>query len=280
VPGGGTVSFVAPDFHRYIEDCEHREEGGTPGIIEAIRAGLVFRLQQQVGTATIEALEHQLVQRAIERWSAHPNISILGNPKLPRLSIVSLQISHGEEQLHYAYIVALLNDLFGIQARGGCSCAGPYGHSLLGIDAASSRALDAEVSRGYSVLRPGWMRMNFNYFLDEESFEYLLRAVELIAEHGWRMLPHYRYRADSGTWIHRDAARDVPVSLEDFDPRGAAPGPLEVADKPLRDYLLEAEQQLISADPEATAPVIELDARAEAVRWFYVPASGLLATSA
>jgi selenocysteine lyase/cysteine desulfurase len=274
VPGGGTVSFVAPDFHRYLEDCEHREEGGTPGIVESVRAGLVFQLQQQVGTDVIEAREHELVQRVLKRWSSHPGIRILGNAQLPRLSIVSLQLWHGEEQLHYAFVVALLNDLFGIQARGGCSCAGPYGHSLLKIDAESSRALDAQVSRGNTVLRPGWVRLNFNYFLDDASFEYLLRALELVAEHGWKLLPDYHYQPASGTWVHQDGVSELPVSLEHFDALAEAIAELECCQVPLTQYLEQAETLLLNAAPDRPAQVIELDDQAEALRWFYLPRAG------
>jgi selenocysteine lyase/cysteine desulfurase len=274
VPGGGTVSFVAPDFHHYLKDCEAREEGGTPGIIEAIRAGLVFKLQQEVGTDVIEAREEALVEKVLARWSQHPSIRILGNPDLPRLSIVSLQVRRGEEQLHYAYVVALLNDLFGIQARGGCSCAGPYGHSLLGIDAESSHALDAEVQRGNTVLRPGWVRLNFNYFLDQETLDYLLAAVEWVADHGWRMLKHYRYRADSGTWVYRGQRAELPVSLEDFSPDGSLAAPATACEQALQTYLDEALPILENLEDEGSGPVIELDAHAESLRWFYLPEAG------
>ena len=274
VPGGGTVSFVAPDFHHYLEDCEAREEGGTPGIVESIRAGLVFKLQQEVGTEAIEAREESLVSKVLGRWSQHPAIRILGNPALPRLSIISLQIQRGEEQLHYAFVVALLNDLFGIQARGGCSCAGPYGHSLLDIDAESSRALDAEVQRGNSVLRPGWVRLNFNYFLDEETVDYLVQAMEWVAEHGWRMLSHYRYQADSGIWVFRGERVELPVSLADFDITIDQHAPLAACEQALADYLAEALPILESLECDASRPVIELDAGAESLRWFYLPEAG------
>ena len=274
VPGGGTVSFVAPDFHHYIEDCEHREEGGTPAIIEAVRAGLVFKLQQQVGTEQIEQREHALVGRALQRWSAHPNIRVLGDLSLPRLSIISLQIAKGDQQLHYSFVVALLNDLFGIQARGGCSCAGPYGHSLLEIDGSTSRALDAQVSRGHSVLRPGWVRLNFNYFLDEDTVEYLLRAVELIAEHGWRLLPRYRYLSSTGTWVCDGEPLDLPVSLDDFHGASEALAPAPRSDMSLTECLRAAEQILAQAEPGLRETVIELDAQAESLRWFYLPVAG------
>jgi selenocysteine lyase/cysteine desulfurase len=273
-PGGGTVSFVGTDFHHYLEDSEHREEGGTPGIIEAIRAGLVFKLQQQVGTGTIESREEALVENALKRWSAHPDIRIMGSTDLPRLSIVSLQICHDDQQLHYAYVVALLNDLFGIQARGGCSCAGPYGHSLLGIDVEASHRLDEEVTRGNAVLRPGWVRMNFNYFLDDESVEYLLKAVELVAEHGWKLLSHYRYLKDSGTWVYRGAPLALPVSLEDFDPGSADLGTQPRCQTSLQECIASAEALFENLEEAEASSIIELDEQAEALRWFYLPKAG------
>ncbi len=271
LPGGGTVSFVGPDFHHYLDDVERREEGGTPGIVESIRAGLVFELQQAVGTDVIEAAEADFVTRALARWRSNDNIKLLGNTDLPRLSIMSLQLLHKGEPLHYAFVVALLNDLFGIQARGGCSCAGPYGHSLLGIDAQQSRALDAEIARGNAVLRPGWVRLNFNYFLDEDSFNYLLQAIELIAEHGWKLLPEYQYDHSSGTWAYRGKRTTLPVSLADFDPTGGPAEYLPRADQSLSDYLELARGCLLAEAAVAAEEVLSLDSRAEALRWFYLP---------
>ena len=174
VPGGGTVSYVSESGHSYITDPTHREEGGTPAIIESIRAGLVFQLKDAVGEELIERRERSFIERAIDSWSANPKIQILGNPAAPRLSIVSFLVRHGELFLHHNFVVALLNDLFGIQARGGCSCAGPYGHRLLGIDLdRSSRFRDA-ISSGCEGIKPGWVRVNFNYFISEAVFEFIL----------------------------------------------------------------------------------------------------------
>jgi selenocysteine lyase/cysteine desulfurase len=137
-PGGGTVSYVNPTEHRYVDDPTHREEGGTPAIIESIRAGLVFQLKEAVGPARIEALESAFLTRAVAAFAAHPALHVLGNPHARRLSIVSFLLRYVDPQapdremyLHHNFVVALLNDLFGVQARGGCSCAGPYGHRLL-----------------------------------------------------------------------------------------------------------------------------------------------------
>jgi selenocysteine lyase/cysteine desulfurase len=132
VPGGGTIAFVDPVGHRYLDDPVAREEGGTPAIVESIRAGLVVALKQAVGTDLIQDRERRLLHRALARWRANPNLELLGNLEAPRLPIVSFRVRHGDRYLHHELVVALLNDLFGIQARGGCSCAGPYGHRLLG----------------------------------------------------------------------------------------------------------------------------------------------------
>jgi selenocysteine lyase/cysteine desulfurase len=127
VPGGGTIAFVDPVGQRYLDDPVAREEGGTPGIVESVRAGLVVALKQAVGTDLIQAREQRFLHLALARWRRNPNLELLGNLEVARLPIVSFRIRHGARHLHHELVVALLNDLFGIQARGGCSCAGPYG---------------------------------------------------------------------------------------------------------------------------------------------------------
>ena len=181
VPGGGTVAFVDPIGHRYLDDPVAREEGGTPAIVESIRAGLVFALKEAVGTEVIQASEERLWKRAVARWSGNPHIEVLGSPDARRLSIVSLRISHGGRYLHHNYVVAVLNDLFGIQARGGCSCAGPYGHRLLAIGDARSHAFRKEISLGCEGIKPGWTRINFNYFISDTVADYLTDAISEIA---------------------------------------------------------------------------------------------------
>ena len=109
-PGGGTVAFVDPLGHRYLDDPVAREEGGTPAIVESIRAGLVVGLKQAVGTELIQAREQRLWHRALERWQANPNIELLGNPHARRLSIVSFRLRVGDRYLHHNFVVALLND--------------------------------------------------------------------------------------------------------------------------------------------------------------------------
>ncbi|WP_367281734.1 aminotransferase class V-fold PLP-dependent enzyme [Ilumatobacter sp.] len=223
VPGGGTVAYVNPTEHDYLPEVEHREEGGTPDIVGSIRAGLIFQLKEAVGIDTIVRREERFVRRAIDAWSRHDNLSILGSREADRLSIVSFVVrDHPTEAgaarfLHHNFVVAVLNDLFGIQSRGGCSCAGPYGHRLLGIDIDRSHEFEREVNRGCEGIKPGWVRVNFNYFIDDETFDYIVGAVALVADEGRALLPYYRFEPDTGLWRHRDGLGEPPLSLHDVD---------------------------------------------------------------
>ena len=215
VVGGGTVSYVNPAEHYYLDDPEVREEGGTPAIIESIRAGLVFLLKSAVGEEVIRTREESFIRRAIERWTRNPSIEVLGDHEHERLSIVSFVIRcEGGRYLHHNYVVALLNDLFGIQSRGGCSCAGPYGHRLLGIDLEKSHEFEREIGRGCEGIKPGWVRVNFNYFISEPVFEYILDAVDQVADHGWALLDEYSFNPRTGLWRHGRGPSDPPLSLD------------------------------------------------------------------
>jgi selenocysteine lyase/cysteine desulfurase len=271
VPGGGTVVYVTPDNHRYTDHLERREEGGTPAIIESIRAGLVFKLQQQVGINTIETIESDFAERAIRRFEHHTNIEVLGCKDTSRLSITSLRIRHEGKDLHYGFVVALLNDLFGIQARGGCSCAGPYGHSLLSMTKQYSCALEAQIAKGHTVLRPGWVRVNFNYFIDEATFEYILRAIELVAEHGWRLLPFYQLDTHHNVWRYQGQPMVLPSSFETLDFANMAPSNNTCSNAPLAEWLATAERELLSDRTGAKTYSIALPPEAEALRWFVRP---------
>jgi selenocysteine lyase/cysteine desulfurase len=271
VPGGGTVQYVSPDHHSYISDPEHREEGGTPAIIESIRAGLAFRLKETVGVDTIRRLEHGFIRRAIESWSRNPNIEILGNPDAERLSIVSFVIRHGDRTLHHNFVVAQLNDLFGIQARGGCSCAGPYGHRLLGIDLETSARFEEVVATGCEVIKPGWVRVNFNYFIAEEEFAYILEAVHLVADQGWRLLPLYTYEPDTALWRHRDGLPKPPTSLTDLDYGGGRlEAPRTAPMSELEAYLVEA-KGILAEEPHPGGVSPDLGPAGERLRWFPNP---------
>lgn len=205
IPGGGTVSYVSPCAQSYVECIEHREEGGTPDIVGAIRAGLCFQLQNDVGIEVIEIKELAFAKKALARWGQHKNIKILGSDTAERLPVFSFLVRCGDRYLHYNFVVALLNDVFGIQARGGCSCAGPYGHRLLDIDIEVSREYENVIASGVEILKPGWVRVGFNYFYNDEDCELLLRAVEWVAQHGAKLLPMYVFNTETGRWVHKDA---------------------------------------------------------------------------
>jgi hypothetical protein len=253
-----------------------REEGGTPAIIESIRAGLVFQLKEAVGADAIREREVDFIQRAIASWSANPNIVILGNKAAWRLSIVSFIVRHRNAYLHHNFIVALLNDLFGIQSRGGCGCAGPYGHRLLGI--APSKELEREIERGCEGIKPGWVRVNFNYFLSETQFEFILDAIRLIATEGWRLLPHYRFDPDTGQWRHRAHAAVTVMRLAEVSYRT---GKMEYrsrhATEPewaLPGYIEEARKIIAASTEEFRTLTIEEMPRTadfEELRWFPLP---------
>lgn len=210
--GGGTVSFVTPDDHTFLPIGERREEGGTPGIIESIRAGLVFQLKQEVGAKAIEAREHELVTLIDQRWRNHPNIERLGHPQAARLSITAFRIKTDFGYLHHGFVTALLNDLFGIQVRGGCSCAGPYGHQLLNIDSVQSERIQQAMRQGEKLVKPGWVRFNLNYFLDDEEANFILDAIDFVAEHGLTILPYYAYDQASDLWRFQGKST-TPMSL-------------------------------------------------------------------
>jgi selenocysteine lyase/cysteine desulfurase len=279
VPGGGTVAYVNPSEHRYLTDPVEREEGGTPAIVESIRAGLVFQLKQAVGAETIQRLERSFIRRAVASWGANPNIELLGNLEAERLSIVSFVVRDGASYLHHNFVVALLNDLFGIQSRGGCSCAGPYGHRLLGIDIERSHQFEREIARGCEGIKPGWVRVNFNYFISEAVFAYLLDAVHLVADQGRKLLTDYRFDPASGLWRHRRGPVEPPLRLPQlrydadgrlrFQPRHA-----HAQDAALAGYLEQARRLLASRPEPAAADPAALPGLSddfEMLRWFVLP---------
>ncbi|MFI0422313.1 aminotransferase class V-fold PLP-dependent enzyme [Spongiactinospora sp. 9N601] len=286
VPGGGTVDYVNPHEHHYVTDSARREEGGTPAIVESIRAGLVFGLKQAVGPGLIREQEQDYLRRAIASWRAEPDIEILGNLDVERLSIVSFLVRRpGGRYLHHNFVVTLLNDLFGIQARGGCSCAGPYGHRLLGIDLDRSHRFEREITAGCEGIKPGWVRIGFNYTLSEAEFRYIVRAVHLIAAYGRALLPEYRFDARSALWWHKSGAAEPPPGLPEL--RYGADGSLchprrhaRVPESALAGYLDEAETLFGAAGAGFRAEhwaEAHVSADFDALRWFELPAECLTA---
>ncbi len=201
-PGGGTVLYTSPTEHVYVEQTSHRETGGTPPIVGSIQAGLCFDLKASIGTERIRRIEHDYLRRALAEWTTDPGIEILGHLDADRLGVVSM-IFKG---LHHNFAVALLNDFFGIQVRGGCMCAGPYGHELLHIDEHVSRHIRGLLEQGHCGVKPGWVRVGFSPVTSETEFQTLLEGVRFVGREGRRYLEHYELIDETGEWRRR-----VPV---------------------------------------------------------------------
>lgn len=270
VAGGGTVSYVTQTRHVFVTDPERREEAGTPNVVGDIRAGLVVRLKTRIGAPRIEALEERMVARALEAWRDLPGLELLGPQDAPRFCVFAFNVRRGRRLLHHNFTVALLNDLFGIQARGGCSCAGPYGHHLLGIDEARAAAHEEAVGRGFAALRPGWARLGLNFFLDEETVDYILSAVAFVARRGAQFLPYHDVDPHSGTWRARTGRASVEHGSDLLD--GLLDGERSSRSEtcPLAGVLEEAERL---ADRALRTPFrgTPFDAQGEALRWFWLP---------
>jgi len=274
--GGGTVSYVTDKSQSYVADSERREEAGTPAIVENIRAGMVFDVKSRVGEEAIVAREKALTDKLDDLLAAIPGVEVLGPKGVPRIGIYSFNIRVDKLQLHHNFVVALLNDLFGIQARGGCSCAGPYGHMLLGIDAEVAAVHEGAVARGLSVFRPGWARLGVSWFFSETVVEDIAAGIEFIARRGLSILPIYTLDPQSGVW--RANAEQVlegkkvpPPCTADFSSIWShAPAPVQSAPS-FEECLAEAHRIADLSEKIVTHEHVQFDAKDEALRWFWLP---------
>jgi selenocysteine lyase/cysteine desulfurase len=203
--GGGTVAFVSPQGQDYLDDLAAREEAGTPDVIGDIRAGLAVIVRQCMAEAGLDERAAALCRAALSRWRAHPRIEVLGRVMPEHLPIVSFRVRDARGALvHHQLVTRILSDCFGIQARGGCACAGPYVHRLLGLDAAASAAINAAIRAGHELEKPGFVRVNFSGLMRESEAERLIAAVEQVADAPERFTRHFV--ADPATAVF------VPVS--------------------------------------------------------------------
>jgi selenocysteine lyase/cysteine desulfurase len=200
-PGGGTVLYTSPWDHRFLSSIAMRETGGTPPIVQSIQAGLAFDLKAAVGEERIFRIEQEYLSRALKEWEGKPGLFILGNTRTRRLGVLSVIF----RDLHHNLAAALLNDLFGIQVRAGCMCAGPYGHLLLHIDEGHSKEIRHRLDEGHIGEKPGWVRISFSPTVTEEEFQALLEGVEHLRLHGKRYLDRYLLSDTTGEWTRRAA---------------------------------------------------------------------------
>lgn len=206
---GGTVDYVNFSTQEYNPDIETREKPGTPGILQIFKAALAVELKERMDPDKICKREKALVRGAFERFKEYPQIEIVGNrdPE-KRLPIISFNIRCGDAYLHPRFVTRLLNDLFGIQSRAGCLCAGPYGHRLLGIDCDTSDRLRNLIHKGIQGLKPGWTRINFHFLITEEEYDFLCSSIIFLAEHGKYFLPLYMFDMKTGTWKWAEGESD------------------------------------------------------------------------
>lgn len=193
-PGGGTVRFVSSQGHDYAESLEAREEAGTPNVVGDIRAALAFIVKEAIGSEQMAARNAELVQRAYAAWKNDPMIELLGNLDMPRLPIFSFRVRDGHGgYVHQQLATRMLSDRFGIQARGGCACAGPYVHRLLNISEEQSARLRAAILAGEEMEKPGFVRLNLSVLLSDEKVDFILRSVSQLARDADEYSPFYGF---------------------------------------------------------------------------------------
>ena len=197
-PGGGTVTFVSPWHHDYSADLATREEAGTPNVIGDIRAALAFIVKDAVGADEIARREALYNQMALDGWRDNPHLTLLGVENPHRLPIFSFLVRDKDGQpVHQQLFTRMLSDVYGIQARGGCACAGPYAHRLLGIDRSTSDELHAALSAGEEMKKPGWVRLNFSYLMSEKTVQFIIDSVNDLSRRTEEYVPFYQ--ADPAT---------------------------------------------------------------------------------
>jgi len=209
--GGGTVVYVGFESHDFDKNIETREKAGTPPILQAIKAALVMDLKEKIGTDIIEDIEIKYSKFFVEKLKKIKNVEIIGEISSDRrIPIVSFNINHKDRILHPKFVAKLLNDLFGIQSRAGCSCAGPYGHILLNIDHITSTKYRNLIVKGCEGIKPGWVRMNIHYTLKKEDINYIVNAIKFISSFGYLFLTKYDFDMKTGEWRH--------IEFKDFNP--------------------------------------------------------------
>jgi selenocysteine lyase/cysteine desulfurase len=199
-PGGGTVSWTNPwGEHKYFDNIEDREDGGTPGFLQTIKTALAIKLKEKMGVSQMLEREHEILEQVFNRLGNVDNINILAPQHTNRLGVISFYI----DNLHYNLGVKLLNDRFGIQTRGGCSCAGTYGHFLLHVDQATSNELTNEISIGDLARKPGWIRMSIHPTTSCEEIEYVCKSIQELAKHHEEWAKDYDYDRFTNEFVHK-----------------------------------------------------------------------------
>jgi selenocysteine lyase/cysteine desulfurase len=210
-PGGGTVDWTNPwGEYKYVDDIEAREDGGTPGFLQAIKTALAIELKDQMGTQKMQEREAWLVKKAFDGLDKIPGIHVLANNIRERLGVISFYL----DGLHYNLVVKLLNDLFGIQVRGGCACAGTYGHFLLDVSYEHSHEITQRISHGDLSVKPGWVRLSLHPTMTDSELDIILEAIHYIALHGSDYAGDYVYNKLNNEFRHKSEPEDKTVLVK------------------------------------------------------------------
>ncbi len=212
-PGGGTVDWTNPwGEYKYIDDIELREDGGTPGFMQAIRTALAVEVKNQMSTLQMREREHQLVARAFEAFRKIPGVHILADNVEDRLGVFSFYV----DQVHFNLVVKLLNDRFGIQVRGGCACAGTYGHYLLDVSHDKSRQITDLINHGDLSQKPGWIRASLHPTMTWEEMDTLIEGVAQISKNAKKWEKDYVYNRYTNEFRHHSEPEDKTIWVEDW----------------------------------------------------------------
>lgn len=215
-PGGGTVLWTNPwGEQAYFDNIEVREDGGTPGFLQAIRAALAIVLKEEIGYETIEEMEEKNKNQLMEGLKANPKINILDDKLTNRLGIVSFYVLG----IHFNLIVKLLNDKYGIQTRGGCSCAGTYGHMLLNVGEDMSKEITDRINHGDLSCKPGWVRVSVHPTTTTEEIDYIINSINEVIEKIEEFGNDYEFDAASAEYEHKSWKRESFDLKADFAKR-------------------------------------------------------------
>ncbi|MFY9150791.1 MAG: aminotransferase class V-fold PLP-dependent enzyme [Prolixibacteraceae bacterium] len=213
-PGGGTVDWTNPwGKYKYVDDIEIREDGGTPGFLQTIRTALSIRLKEKMGVDKIHQRENDLLEIAFRGLDSIPDVMILDNNHRERLGVISFYVA----KIHYNLLVKLLNDLFGIQVRGGCACAGTYGHILLEVSHELSDEITQRINEGDLSLKPGWVRWSLHPTTTDTEVELFIDALRDIVDNYERYAADYVYFPKENIFRHRNETQYSEVVGNWFD---------------------------------------------------------------
>lgn len=212
-PGGGTVEWTNPwGEYEYLKDIEAREDGGTPGFLQCIRTALAIQLKDEMGTEKIEAREKELLKTAFKEMEKIPNLKILAGNVRERLGVISFYI----ENIHYNLVVKLLSDKYGIQVRGGCACAGTYGHFLLNVSHEKSTEITSKINSGDLSEKPGWVRLSLHPTMSDDELDIILNAIKDIAGNHNEMSKDYTYDNHKNEFYHKKPVNTTEEFLKNI----------------------------------------------------------------